>query len=171
MNIMKFTDIEYLQKYMNIHPPVEGQILMSENVIYTGSDNKWQKIDKITEEPKMTLYDINKSAFAQMPILSTEEEIDEVIDKINNFHNKLNGSNYMLLCKELSYFTVFEKQFLSVNSLGYELINCLQSNDYSILSADLSEQGNLEIWIRTNDNENYCMLLFECSDFIIKFGG
>jgi hypothetical protein len=77
----------------------------------------------------------------------------------------------MLLCKEMSYYTVFEKDFLEYDclSLGHGVIECLD-NVGTIHGIDDNGEGALEIWVKTSDEEVYCMLLFNYDVGVVKVG-
>ena len=85
-----------------------------------------------------------------------ETQIQDAITWINEFSDKNKGKYYMLLCKEISYYTVFEKDFLEYDclSLGHGVIECLD-NVGTIHGID--DNGEGEIWVKTE--EVYCMLL------------
>lgn len=79
----------------------------------------------------------------------------------------------MLLCKELSYYTIFQKTedvFTHFSTFGEAVLTCAQDIG-NIISVDYMENTNtIEIWVRTKDNEdNVCMVLFDCKDFIVTY--
>ena len=116
----------------------------------------------------MSLYDLNKSAMAQFPPM---EDFSYAISLINCFQIDNNYKYLMLLCKEISYYTIFMKDSKDWETmdLGNSVIECLLNVGH-VLSVDLTEaQDAIEIWVRTNDNENICMYLFNCIDLIVRF--
>jgi hypothetical protein len=79
----------------------------------------------------------------------------------------------MLLCKELSYYTFFQKTEDTLThffSFGEAVLTCAQDIG-NIISVDYMENTNtIEIWVRTKNNEdNVCMVLFDCKDFIVTY--
>ena len=72
----------------------------------------------------LSLYELNKAAVSQLPDYE-EEQINEAIKLINNFSSE--GTFYMLLGKELSYYTLFFKEDHpnNIETVGEAVIDCL----------------------------------------------
>lgn len=122
----------------------------------------------------MSLYDVNKNFMADQPALSQDEltaSLKVIEDYI--FDTYKNSTYFMLLCKELSYYTVFVRDSeSSTNILTDEVLNCLQWIAKDILSIELNTTNNTpEIWIRTPEEEVVCMYLFNYDNGVIDFGG
>ena len=118
----------------------------------------------------MNLYDLNKSAMASFPIM---EDFTTAINLINEFNSNNTLKYAMLLCKDISYYTVFIRDDYENEALdlGNSVIECAL-NVGSVLSVDLTEdQQAIEIWVRDNNNENLCMYLFNCAGLIVKYNG
>jgi hypothetical protein len=79
----------------------------------------------------------------------------------------------MLLCKDISYYTIFENENTKAcdfGTLGHAVLECVQDVG-KIISADLTEdQGAIEIWVRTPEEDNLCMYLFNCEGLVVSFG-
>lgn len=122
----------------------------------------------------MSLYDVNKNFMADQPSLS-QDELTASLKVIEDyvFDTYKNSTYFMLLCKELSYYTVFVRDSeSSTNILTDEVLNCLQWIAKDILSIELNTTNNTpEIWIRTPEEEVVCMYLFNYDDGVIDFGG
>ena len=122
----------------------------------------------------MSLYDINKNFMAGQPALS-QDELTAGLKVIENyvFDTYKNSTYFMLLCKELSYYTMFVRDSKSsTNILTNEVLNCLQWIAKDILSIELNTTNNTpEIWIRTPEEEIVCMYFFNYGDGVIDFGG
>ena len=120
----------------------------------------------------MSLYDVNKNFMADQPALS-QDELTASLKVIEDyvFNTYKNSTYFMLLCKELSYYTVFVRDSKSsTNILTDEVLNCLQWIAKDILSIELNTTNNTpEIWIRTPEEEVVCMYLFNAADFIVTF--
>lgn len=112
----------------------------------------------------MTLYELNQQAYKKAPYL-TPEEIAEKKKLLTDFFNR--DSAFMLLCKEISYYTVFldrtAEQLLPPKFCD-EVIDCVQ-NLGSIKSIELD--GHIEIWVEIED-EMHAMLLFPYSEGVIE---
>lgn len=122
----------------------------------------------------ISLYDINKNFMAGQPALS-QDELTAGLKVIENyvFDTYKNSTYFMLLCKELSYYTMFVRDSKSsTNILTNEVLNCLQWIAKDILSIELNTINNTpEIWIRTPEEEIVCMYFFNYDDGVIDFGG
>lgn len=122
----------------------------------------------------MSLYDVNKNFMADQPALS-QDELTASLKVIEDyaFDTYKNSTYFMLLCKELSYYTVFVRDSKSsTNILTNEVLNCLQWIAKDILSIELNTTNNTpEIWIRTPEEEIACMYFFNYDDGVIDFGG
>ena len=147
-----------------------GQIVRKEDGLYVYKDGEYYPIEDQKIDTGMSLYELNKQGYAQL-LPYDETQIQDAIAWINEFSDKNKGKYYMLLCKEISYYTVFEKDFLTYDclSLGHGVIECLD-NVGTIHGIDDNGEGALEIWVKTSDEEVYCMLLFNYDVGVVKVG-
>lgn len=147
-----------------------GQIVRKEDGLYVYKDGEYYPIEDQKIDTGMSLYELNKQGYAQL-LPYDETQIQDAITWINEFSDKNKGKYYMLLCKEISYYTVFEKDFLTYDclSLGHGVIECLD-NVGTIHGIDDNGEGALEIWVKTSDEEVYCMLLFNYDVGVVKVG-
>ena len=102
---------------MKARIPEEGEI-RDDQVYHEGN---WQTLDT-----GLTLYEVNQQLVAQLPNM-TKEKIEEKKEMFNNFLKKDSAEYYMMLCKELSYYTIF--RILSSDYIGptcfTEVVECL----------------------------------------------
>ena len=147
-----------------------GQIVRKEDGLYVYNNGEYYPIEDQKIDTGMSLYELNKQGYAQL-LPYDETQIQDAITWINEFSDKNKGKYYMLLCKEMSYYTVFEKDFLEYDclSLGHGVIECLD-NVGTIHGIDDNGEGALEIWVKTSDEEVYCMLLFNYDIGVVKVG-
>lgn len=147
-----------------------GQIVRKEDGLYVYNNGEYYPIEDQKIDTGMSLYELNKQGYAQL-LPYDETQIQDAIAWINEFSDKNKGKYYMLLCKEISYYTVFEKDFLEYDclSLGHGVIECLD-NVGTIHGIDDNGEGALEIWVKTSDEEVYCMLLFNYDVGVVKVG-
>ena len=144
---------------------LDGEVAFCEKenatYIYSKNDNEWRPVQKEANlTTGMTLYDLNKTAYAQVETLSLDQE-KEFAKEITEW-SKTDGSMYfMLLCKELSYYTVLHRTtFVGDCTLGQGLIDCANSVGY-IKGIEHSDDKAYEIWVYSDlDKECYCMYLF-----------
>lgn len=122
----------------------------------------------------MSLYDINKMAINQMQPIKREDMKTLIYNPIEDFSkNNISVSYFMLLCKELSYYTVFHKQKNSTYiSLAEGVMDCLSDlGDCYDLEYN-KQNNNIEIWIKTYTNsEPVVLYLFPYDSGVCTFGG
>lgn len=113
----------------------------------------------------LTLYDMNKQAFAQeqpLDIIALHIKVKNMIHDI--YKRKI--PYWMLLCKERSDYTVFIP--LTEEGTYNDMLETLQSRG-DILSIDEQEDKNYEIWIRDKDtNENFVYYFFNYEFGVVK---
>jgi hypothetical protein len=174
---MEFPTLLSLQNYKNtVNNFQQGEVvyLTDENkyVMYDGTDFV-DMPDKVQvnngQGLNMSLYDFNKMMVAQLPVKTT---FNDECTLINEFCASIGNTSYMLLCKDISYYTVFEYSDNAAEYcyLGMAVIDCL-TNVGQLICAEPTEDNNaIEIWVRTEDTD-LCMYLFPCSDLIVTYGG
>ena len=176
---MTFETLVSLQEYMKkVNNFSEGEIiyLTQDNkcVMYDGKDfvEIQGKTEFKGEGLSMSLYELNKSIIAQLPTKPTYAEQGEDRKLINKFFNSIGRTSYMLLCKDISYYTIFTyegNKMANYETLGAAVLDCLQDVG-QFVCADITEDGNaVEIWVRTED-DNICMYLFKCADLMVTYG-
>lgn len=70
------------------------------------SGTEWTEVKADTNsEVTLTAYDMNKQLIHQLPSL-TEEELDDKKNIVVQFVNDTDNEYYMLLCREMNYFTL-----------------------------------------------------------------
>lgn len=117
----------------------------------------------------MNLYDLNKQIISQLKPLS-QEKLYEGIKLINNWKNK-EGNFYLLNCKELNYFTLFQKSNIYLHeSLGELVLDCLY-NVGKILDISITEDKKaIEFWIKlSNQDEPVVMYLFNYDLGVVEY--
>lgn len=145
--------------------------LTDEETYLVWMNKEWVSLPKKVEGQNqgfsMTTYDLNKSLIAQMPVLEDLTEACAVIDRYAD-----DNENFLLLCKDISYYTIFEKTggtFVHFDTLGEAVLTCA-SDIGKIITVDFMEETNtIEIWVRTPEDDNLCMCFFECSGFMVYY--
>lgn len=111
----------------------------------------------------MSLYEINKSVLAGMNKL-TKKEIYQKREDIKSWFTAkkdAGATHFMLLCRDINYYTVFYYNAEGENSFDKEVILCAQDiGDIMAIDATTDEMA-FEIWIKTSENEIMCMQLFD----------
>ena len=92
---------------------------------------------------------------------------------LTGFHEVKDKDKYSLFCKDISYYTFFEKKnlFSDFDNFAEAVLECVK-NVGDLLDVEVSEDGELvEIWVRTEKEENLCMYLMDAGPFCVSFGG
>lgn len=118
----------------------------------------------------MTAYDLNKQIISQLPILD-EGALDIARSKITQFFEETKNTYYMMLCRDLNYYTLFNTT--KDITLPYAMNEVIDCADYlgDIKSIELEDgKGAVEIWItqRENNKDTYVMYLFPYDAGVIK---
>ena len=117
----------------------------------------------------INLYDLNKGALAKQPKLS-DKGLKEAAQLITEYVKENKNNFYILLCKELSYYTFYcskniiqtpanlKSSYVSKLSVGEEVLACL--NDLGeVLSVNKADTNMIECWIK-KDNEVFMVAFF-----------
>lgn len=100
----------------------------------------------------MTLYELNQAGYTSLPKM-TSAEIETAINQDKDFFNQ--ATYFMLLCKELSDYTVFH---INNPENGWnEVLELIK--DRGTLKAIENKEDSIEFWI-TNDSISNMFLLF-----------
>ena len=181
IDIKYFTNNQALESWTARETFADGEIAFIEDtktyLMY--SNGEWVPLPESTSESEsngisMNLYDLNKTIIAQLPIAG-EDELLTAEKVINDYCNAQNSSYFMLLCRDISYYTVFtndtSKEQLDFCSVGEAVISCAVDVGM-IVSVSLTEDKNaIEIWVKNTDDMVYCMYLFNCAQMIVTYGG
>ena len=176
---LQFANLDALNKYTNtVNNFQVGELVYLEDrdtcVMYNGKE-----FVDIPKEAKLegnglqiSLYELNKSIVSQLAPKLTVEEQEGSCALINDYRS-LNGNiHYMLLCKDISYYTIFEpvdSEKSDYAYLGNAVLDCV-SDIGQFICADLTEdKGAIELWVRTTEEENLCMYLFGCEQLIVTY--
>ena len=134
-------------------------------------DDGWQQADFEGKGITMNLYDLNKSIINQLPIMSNKD-ISAKIDIIEELHKKTANDHYMLLCKEYSYYTIFESDcMLNMPSFGAAVCEIISTvgDIYSIEPTE--DKGAIEIWIKPDGEEDaLAFYLFPYDGGVVYYG-
>lgn len=143
----------------------EGEIAIveDEEKVYQCKDGKWVEY-KNDEGLKLSLYDVNKQAIAQLPELN-ETQLAESTNKIASLLNDAPGQFYMMLCKDANYYTVFHRVQNTHNLLENEFIECLK--DLGPIKSIEYDNFAVEAWVMYKD-EPVVVYLFNYDGGIIE---
>lgn len=112
------------------------------------------------------LYDFNKMAYAKMPPIPEDKAAEKLTDIGGWF--SASGKYFMLLCREIADYTVFNFESYDYEKGKTELEDIVKSRG-SLLDIVYNDSANgYEFWVRSKrDNEIHMYMLFGCDDFII----
>ena len=126
-------------------------------------------------EFKMSVYEMNKQIYSQMPI-KTDEELEELKEIINDFRKKIDDTHrIMLLCNHLRYYTIFENYIPQVKeaefeTLGDGVVECAQEVG-EILDIFSKDEESIEIWIKHPKAGAIVMYVFDCEGMFVSYRG
>lgn len=120
--------------------------------------------------PSIDLYTMNQNIINQLPVY-TDEDIDRAEDTIHDWiYNGHRANYYMLLCKELSYYTLF-----------HSVDNCLIEEDFirelwdvcsylgPIHDISIDDNDAIAIWAEWEDTGVHCFYLFPYDKGVVEF--
>lgn len=153
--------------------PNEGDYAVCEDTqkVYVFAHGEWEEFNgKGTLDLK--LYDLNKTVMAQLPAHNFKQRLADtklIKEFIENHDYKT--QYYMLLGRDLNYYTVFSLQHFDYvgPSLSKELMACLDSIG-EILDFNLTQNKDaIEIWVRNKqDKQAYCLMFFDYTNGVIE---
>ena len=119
------------------------------------------------QKPQLTLYDLNKQMVAQMsPIDMTDEEVSKRYTKaFDEFLKNIKNKYYMLLCRELNYFTLFHKSSKNDEAMS-DVVQEIISNYGTWITWDWADDTHtcIEFWTKITNTqykeEICCFMLF-----------
>ena len=147
----------------------EGEIayVTKEEQTYQYTENGWQVIPKPKGGLNMSLYDINKQIMAQQPNM---EDFESSFKLLTDFHTSKGNKYYMLLFKDLNYYTIFHtNDDKTLLMFEIEVINCLRDTFKNVKSITENFDGEaIECWIETFDGEVVVGYLFGYDGGVIE---
>ena len=155
--------IEQVEKLSDIEMPSHGQTVWcsSEDKCYRyDAIEGWQEVPEDgSTEIGMNMYDINKQIISQLPAMS-DEGIAEKLTEIKNYVDDLKNTFYMLLCRDINYYTVFMIDGDAEEKFEDVLFECLKI--FGQIKAIDEVDGAFEIWVENEffDNGPYAFYFF-----------
>jgi hypothetical protein len=165
--------IESVETLESVLEPYPGQ------TVYCQADKKdwrwdpiegWQDVSvSNTTLAEMSAYEINKQIISQLPNLSNKD-LKEKTKLITKFISETNHKYYMLLCRELNYYTILANDPINAapnDYFGDVLLECLAF--WHVKAIDVSTETDiaLEIWIAGDDDEVNVMYFFPYDNGVI----
>lgn len=167
MDVLKVKNIEILNALQNHQ---DGEVAFCEDeqqyMIYT--HDQWMPIQATMTDSGLQLnfYDFNKQIISQLPPFD-EVRINDAKDTLTAWAN---SSVYMLYGREISYFTVFQKQDgAEFETLEDAVFECLDAISDKIYGFDVMDEGSIEIWV-DYEGEATVLYLFDYTEGVITYG-
>ena len=167
--------IESVETLESILEPYAGQTVWCEEdrTVYRWDPVAgWESVpdeDETTSEVAMNMYDINKQIIGQLQILD-EETLQEKKNLIRDFCNATKNEYYMLLCRDINYYTLFRLDLkLADETIDDVVIECAQCIG-DIKAIDAVEEGAaIEFWM-TEGSETYAAYFFPYDEGVVVCG-
>ena len=143
--------------------PQDNELAVCEDTqqAYVGKNGKWEPMDA-KSEIKVNLYEINKTAMAQMKPLNFKQRL-EAVNVIDEFCGGATSDNYyMLLCKDLNYYTIFTVRNNNIGStpIASTVLKCAENMGQIVSVEKNNDMNSIEIWVK-DKNDAYCMIFFD----------
>lgn len=131
-------------------------------------------------ETGMNLYEFNKSTLMNAPS-ATSAEMELMRNKLKKFFAKNNKAHhyYMMLCKDLSDYTIFTSKDFEISYysdiMEEDVQDCFKNRNMEIMMIDINDDNVVEIWTRVNhyeedvSNEIYLYHIFPYDEAIIEY--
>ena len=129
-----------------------------EQKVYEYTGGEWKKKGLPEGKMNLSVYDMNKQIIAQMP------EIDDkaVLETIRRFKNDVKGQFYMLICRDINYYTLFTMSTSgeSCPRIEREVLDCL--HDIGVVKSIEQIEGTetIEVWVEPERDEPLVMYFF-----------
>lgn len=116
----------------------------------------------------MNLYEINQAVVSQLPEMS-EEMVAEKKEMIRQYLDEVVDEYYMLLCRDLNYYTMFSLQAdKELPAAELEIIECIRDLGSIISIEHSTETGKvIEIWFKCADG-TFVAYLFPYGKGVVK---
>lgn len=136
------------------HEDKEQAYVLDEHTVYeyNAEQQCWLPLPKDKTEPQLTIYDLNKQIISQLPNLN-EEGIEKAKEALMFYITETNNYCYMLIFKDISYYTVFLKTETAAPAIENEVIECLQYLGDVKLVEYYEEQNIIECWVKQENSE------------------
>lgn len=119
----------------------------------------------------MNLYEINQQLINNFKPYTSEQRKD-LAAGIMEFLNKTDNRTYMLLCRDINYYTMFLRQTIPTPDYQFfwqAVLLCAQDLG-DIVNHDIFED-RIEIWVKNGDNLPYVFILFPYDRGVVTFNG
>ena len=153
--------IEQVEKLEDVLEPYHGQTVWcsDEDCVYRfDAIEGWQKVpdDETETAINMNVYEMNCQIISQLSPL-TDDEQHEKSKIITQLIDETRNRFYMLLCRDINYYTVLMRIPEAEEMMEEVVIDCAKYVG-DIKAIEMAD-GAVEIWV-SNDEGTYAMYLF-----------
>lgn len=117
---------------------------------------------KVNGGMNLSLYEMNKQVISQLP----EIEDIAVLTPIRKYKNK-DGRYFMLLCRDLNYYTLFVIDLESDVRIEQEVLECLKELGTIKSVEEFEDKNVVEIWVQPEDSDPVVMYFFNYDKGVI----
>lgn len=163
------------KKFLQVIQAREGEVVYceDEDAIYSFNNGEWQELKQPGKVPSvgMPSYEIMKSLVDALDKMNNKE-IQEKKELIIDWKKQFKDRFFMLLGKEISYYTIFEQSTVyEVPNLAEGVIECLENLGDILYIEENDDRTAIEIWIRRNNQEPTILYLFPYGHGVVQIGG
>lgn len=120
----------------------------------------------VGKDIEMTMYDFNKAVYQNMPPMKPNEFTENMVSISLWFSSKEKAKHFMLLCRELNDYTIFEFDTYNYDDARNKLSALIVSRGNPMDVDYNHDTDTYDIWVKKN-GEIYMYKLFDCEDFLI----
>lgn len=163
--------IEQVEKLTDIAEPYHGQTVWcsDEDKCYRyDAVEGWQEVSEDGETTiGMNMYSINKQIISQLPAINEADMIAVKREIIRKYCDEMKAEYYMLLCRDINYYTVFRIDLkLADETIEDAIIDCANYIG-TIKSVGLTEDEQaIELWM-THEDDTYVAYFFPYDEGVI----
>jgi hypothetical protein len=144
----------------------------SGKVLYVSGEESAEQVKMRAD--RLGIDNDNLMFLGETDIDAVESQIEDLKTRINEWENKyFEGHFYMLLCREINYYTVFQHRKpirAEFDTLGNAVIYILLESDWTIHSDEIEEDSDhCEIWA-TNKEDTFAFMLFPYDEGVVTYG-
>lgn len=154
-------------KNLNSLPIVEeGEeaYVTDEQKLYERAGGQW--IAKALPQGKMNIsvYDMNKQLISQLGNIDDKA----ALNLIRKYKNEVAGEYYMLICRDLNYYTLFATGEGTDTRIEREAVECL--HDLGVIKSveKIEETDAVEIWVQPENEDPLVAYFFNYDKGVIK---
>lgn len=141
----------------------ETAYVNKEQKIYQYTNGEWTQQGLPEGKMNLNIYDMNKQIISQ---LSPIDDI-AVLTNIRKYKNQ-DGEYFMLICRDINYYTLFAIDSNSEDRIEQEVLNCIKDIGTPKSIEQIEGTETIEIWVQPENDEPLVMYFFNYDKGVIK---